>query len=142
VDSQTDVAERAARDELSAYTLTHGDRSFMHQHVVDAWAAQQATPESKAIGVAFALIGLYLHLERGYSGRDVQRAHIRFGRRRREWPAFDPPAERGALTTVDVMRSSPGPERDRAIEEWCASVWEAWDASHERVAALLRELGE
>ena len=49
---------QAARDELSAYTLTHGDPDFIHQHVVDAFAAQHAAAKSSAIGVAFALIGL------------------------------------------------------------------------------------
>jgi Family of unknown function (DUF5946) len=137
-----DPAEQAAHDELSAYTVMHRDPSFIHQHVVDAFAAQHATPRSNAIGVAFALIGLYLHLERGYTGRAVQRAHMRLARKRRQWPTFYPPAERGALTVVDVMSSPPGPRRDRAIEAWCAAVWEAWHASHGSVAALLRELGE
>ena len=137
-----DPAEQAAHDELSAYTLTHGDASFIHQHVVDAFAAQHATPHSKAIGVAFALIGLHLHLERGYTGREVQRAHMRLARKRKQWPFFDPPTERGALTVVDVMRAPPGRERDQAIEDWCVAVWKAWRASHERVAALLHDLGE
>jgi hypothetical protein len=141
-DSPDKAAERAAQDELSIYTQTHGDPSFIHQLVVDAFAAQHPTPTSNRIGVAFALIGLYLHLERGNTGREVQRAHVRLARKRRLWPAFDPPPERGALTAIDVMRSPPGPERDQAIEDWCASVWEAWHASHRRVAALLEELGE
>jgi hypothetical protein len=137
-----DEAERAAQNELSAYTLMRGDAAFMHQQVVDALAAQRGTPGSKPIGVAFALIGLYLHLERGYTGRDVQRAHMRLARKRKQWPAFDPPAERGAITAVEVMQSPPGPQRDQAIEEWCVSVWEAWRDSHDRVAAMLRELDE
>jgi hypothetical protein len=109
LDLPIEPADRAAHDELSAYTLGHGDSSFIHQHVVDAFAAQHATPRSNAIGVAFALIGLYLHLERGYTGRAVQRTHMRLARKRRQWPTFDPPAERGALTVVDVMSSPPGP---------------------------------
>jgi len=134
-------AEQAARDELSAYTLTHGDPGFIHQHVVDAFAAQHATAKSSAIGVAFALIGLYLHLARGYSGRQVQAAHRRLAQRRRQWPAFDPPRDTGELTVIDVMRSPPGAERDRAIEDWCGSVWAAWRGSHARVAALLGDPG-
>jgi hypothetical protein len=137
-----EAAERAAQDELTIYSLMHGDPSFIHQLVVDAYAAQHVTPSSKRIGVAFALIGLYLHIERGNTGREVQRAHIRLARKRKEWPVFDPPGERGTLTSVDVMRSPPGPRRDQAIEAWCASVWQAWHASHGRVAALLEELAE
>lgn len=142
MDAAIDAAEQAALVELSAYTLGRGDATFMHQHVVDAWAAQHASAGSKPIGVAFGLIGLYLHLERGYTGREVQLAHIRLARKRRQWATFDRPTERGVITAVDVMRSAPGPERDEAIERWCAAVWEAWHASHERVAALLQEVDE
>ncbi len=135
-------AEQAARDELSAYTLTRGDPTFIHQHVVDAFVAQHVTAQSKPIGVAFALIGLYLHLERGYSGRQVQEAHMRLARQRKQWPAFVPPADAGELTVIDVVQSAPGVARDRAIEDWCTSVWQAWRGSHAQVAALLTELGE
>ena len=136
------MTDEDASNELAAYTLAHGDPAFIHQHVVDAFAAQHATEDSKPIGVAFALIGLYLHLERGRTGREIQRAHMRLGRRRRQWPAFEPPPTRGEITIHDVLAAAPGPERDHAIDDWCASVWQAWSGSHERVAALLRETGE
>jgi hypothetical protein len=138
----TTDADRAAYDELAAYTLSHSDPRFIHQHVVDAFGAQHATDESKRIGVAFALIGLCLHLERGLSGRDVQRAHVRLARTRREWPTFDVPIERGDMTIHDVIAATPGAKRDRAIQAWCASVWQAWSRSHERVRELLDEMGE
>ena len=142
VDQTIAPAEQAALDELSAYTLTRGDADFIHQHVVDAFAAQHATTRSKAIGVAFGLIGLYLHLEGGYTGREVQAAHIRLARKRKQWPAFVPPSDTGELTVMDVMRSPPGAERDQAIGDWCRSVWAAWHDSHAQVAALLSDLGE
>ncbi|HKN67515.1 MAG TPA: DUF5946 family protein, partial [Gemmatimonadaceae bacterium] len=91
-------AERDAYDELCAYTLTHGDVTFIHQHVVDAWAAQHATPESKPIGVTFALAGLYLHVERQLTGRQVQLAHMRMAKQKRDWPAFILPESRGTMT--------------------------------------------
>jgi len=142
VDDDAASPDRAAYDELAAYTLSHGDPAFIHQYVVDAFAAQHATEDSRPIGVAFALIGLYLHLERGRSGREVQQAHIRLARRRRQWPTFALPVERGDLTIRDVFAVPPGPERDRAIDRWCASVWKAWSGSHHRVVALLAEIGE
>jgi hypothetical protein len=43
-----------------AWTMSLRDSAFVHQYVVDAWAAQHAENGSKPIGVAFALIGLYL----------------------------------------------------------------------------------
>jgi hypothetical protein len=141
-DDEETGADRAAYDELASYTLSHGEPAFIHQHVVDAFAAQRATEESKPIGVAFALIGLYLHVERGRTGREVQQAHMRLGRRRRQWPTFDLPPTRGEITIHDVVAVTPGPERDRAIDDWCASVWQAWSGSKERVVALLRETGE
>jgi hypothetical protein len=47
-------------DELCCYTLERGDASFIHQHVVDAQIAQQASDATKPIALAFALAGLYL----------------------------------------------------------------------------------
>jgi hypothetical protein len=41
------------RDELMAWTMSLSDAAFVHQHVVDAWAAQHADEHSKPIGVAF-----------------------------------------------------------------------------------------
>jgi len=133
--------ERDAYDELCAYTLTHGDASFIHQHVVDAFAAQNATDSSKPIGVAFALVGLYLHVEKGFSGRQVQRVHMEPARRKRDWPRFALPADRGNFTALDVMKIAEGIGRDRAIDSWCANVWTAFAAQRERVISLLNEHG-
>jgi uncharacterized protein DUF5946 len=134
-------SEVDAYHELSAYTLTRGDLTFIHQHVVDAWAAQHAVAGVKPIGLTFALAGLYLHLERGFSGRQVQRAHMEMARRKREWPAFDMPAQRGSMTAIDVMAAPEGPARDKAIDAWCRSVWEAFSANRPAVEAVLREYG-
>jgi hypothetical protein len=37
------------------------------------------------------------------------------------------------------MRAAAGPERDAAIDAWCASVWRAFAESHAIVAELLRQ---
>ena len=135
------ASERQAYDELQCYTLGHGSPGFIHQHVVDAWAAQHADEQTKPIGLAFALIGLYLHVERRFSGRQVQRVHMKLGRRRRTWPSFPLPRERGSVTAVQVMAAQAGPERDKAIDSWCASVWDAFRDSHRAVAELLKHHG-
>lgn len=135
-------AERAANDELLAYTLTHDDPAFIHQYVVDAWAAQRSTDDAKPIVRAFALIGLCLHLERGWTGRQVQLAHMRLARGHPTWPRFSPPADLGAVTAIDVLAAAPGHARDEAIEAWCASVWAAWRGSHDAVARLVAKHGE
>jgi len=135
------AAERDAYDELCAYTLTHGDITFIHQHVVDAWAAQHATPASKPIGVTFALAGLYLHVERQLTGRQVQLAHMKMARQKRSWPTFVLPEQRGAMVAIDVMRAPEGEERDRAIDAWAASVWNAFSMNRPTLVRLLAEYG-
>ncbi len=132
-----------ARSELMAYTVEHArsDPSFIHQLGVDAWAAQHATAESKSISVAFALIGLCLHLEKGFTGKQVQDAHVTLARNQKMWPRFELPSERGDITVFHVLAESPGPERDAMIEAWCASVWESYRESHKIVRELVaREL--
>ena len=135
------TAEREAYDELCGYTLTHGDLTFIHQHVVDAWAAQHATPNGKPIGVTFALAGLYLHVERQLTGRQVQLAHMKMARQKRSWPAFVLPETRGAITAIDVMRAPEGEERDNAIHGWAESVWEAFSMNRLTLVKLLAEYG-
>ena len=132
------TSEREAYDELQCYTLGHGGPGFIHQHVVDAWAAQHADERTKPIGLAFALIGLYLHVEKGFSGRQVQQVHMKLGRRKQAWPSFQLPRERGSVTAVQVMAAQAGPERDKAIDSWCASVWETFSESHRAIAELLK----
>jgi hypothetical protein len=133
--------EEDAYHEVCAYTLTKGDPTFIHQHVVDAWAAQHASAESKPIGVFFALVGLYLHLERGFTGRQVQRAHMELAKRMEPWPVGTLPAARGAITALDVLAAPGGDARDARIDEWCEAVWAEYADSRERVVELLRRRG-
>jgi hypothetical protein len=135
------ASEHDLYDELCAYTLSRGDATFIHQHVVDAFGAQYATAESKPIGVAFSLAGLYLHVERGFTGRQVQRAHMQLSRRKRTWPRFQLPEDRGGYTVVDVMAAPPGLARDEAIDRWCVSVWSAFASSRSAVVEFLRPYG-
>lgn len=136
------MSQKSDRDlyhELSYYTLTHPSPAFIHQFIVDAFAAQQATAKTKPIRLAFALVGLYLHVEKGCTGRQVQQVHVRLARRRRSWPTFKLPKDRGDVTVADVLGAPPGPLRDAAIERWCRSVWNAYRENHEQVAKLLEE---
>lgn len=130
---------RQAYDELCCYTLAHSDPSFIHQHLVDAFAAQDSVETDKPIRLSFALIGLYLYIERQFTGKQVQLAHLKLGRHKRQWPTFRFPQDRGSITAADVLLTPEGPERDRMIRQWCASVWEAFSDSHEIVAELARE---
>jgi Family of unknown function (DUF5946) len=134
----TDNAELQQYHELCAYSLTHSDPAFLHQHVVDAFAAQCANESTKPITLTFALIGLYLHVEKRQSGRQVQRVHMLLARRRKDWPRFDLPFDRGDVTVSDVMHVPAGPARDTMIDTWCACVWAAYRARHAQVAELIQ----
>jgi hypothetical protein len=129
--------------ELAFYSLELRDPEFIHQHVVDAYAVQHAGTESKPIGVVFGLIGLYLHLERNFSGRQVQRAHMQLARTRKRWVAPPIPAQqRAAVRVADVVAAPPGPERNAMIHRWCEAVWQDWQHARPVMVELARELLE
>lgn len=136
------MSAEALFHELAFYTLAHGDPAFIHQHVVDAYAAQNADCVTKPITITFALIGLYLYLEHGFTGRQVQLAHMRMARHRKPWLSFPLPGERGNIQVSDVLAAEPGACRDAAIRTWCESVWRAWAHARAEIAALAHsELG-
>ena len=139
--STTAISDHDAYHELCAYTLTHGDPVFIHQHVVDAFAVQSADERTKPIALTFGLVGLYLRVERQFSGRQVQRAHMAMAQRKHTWPSFSLPRERGSITARDVVAAPAGPQRDAAIDAWCESVWDAFRANHAAVRALVAEYG-
>ena len=128
---------RAAYDEVYVYTM--GRPRFILQHVVDAFAAQTANEETKAITVTFALAGLYLHVERQFTGRQVQLAHQQLACRKRDWPTVHLPTDRGTMTVYDVLAAPVGAERDNAISAWCQSVWTAFRDNRPAIIELLRE---
>jgi hypothetical protein len=126
----------ALMNEMTYYTLAHGDASFIHQHLVDAYGAQHVRQSQSTIGAAFALAGLYLAVERGFNGRQVQKMHMRMARTSKRWPRFDPPESAGPLTVADVLTVEPGPRRDGKLMEWCARVWGAWSSEQDRVRRM------
>jgi hypothetical protein len=128
----------SAYHELYAYTMGRGT-DFILQHVVDAYAAQTATSATKPMKIVFALVGLYLHVEKQFSGRRVQRVHMLMGRRKREWPRIPLPQGRGELSVADVLAVAEGAERDLAIDAWCRSVWNAYADSRSIIVTLLDE---
>jgi hypothetical protein len=129
---------RRLMHELSYYTLAHGDPAFIHQHLVDAYGAQHVRPQSKStIGAAFALAGLYLAVERGFTGRQVQKTHVMMASRSKQWPRFEPSPGAWALTVADVLKVEPGPGRDQELLRWCASVWAAWSSEQKRVREMV-----
>lgn len=128
--------------ELSAYTLSLMDRDFIHQLCTDSYAAQHSGESVKPITTVFALVGLHLAVERGFTGRQVQRAHMVLARRtgrRVEWPRMDPPPRVGEVTVLTVMRARAGDERAARIRDWASDVWKSWADQHERIRAICQD---
>lgn len=134
------MEDEATYHELILYTLAHPSPEFIHQYVIDAFAAQHPSKHSKPITLWFALAGLYLHLEKGFTGKQVQMMHIQMAAsHNRNWPIFDPPLFLGAVTVHSVLACHEGRQRDEEIQKWCISVWGAWHECHERVSVLIKE---
>lgn len=133
-----EIPEQEAYHQLCFYTLAHPDPSFIHQHVVDAYTAQHANVNTKPIALAFALIGLYLYIEKSYPGKQVQRAHMQMAKRRKQWPVFSQPMNKGGIAVGDVVAAPPGETRDEMLRNWCIAVWGAYHESHEGVASLVQ----
>jgi hypothetical protein len=133
----TPPAELSAYDQLYLYSGTRGRDTFILQLVVDAHGAQIATTETKPIALVFALIGLFLHVEKGFTGLQVQDVHMQLGRKKHQWPKITLPTRRGDITAVDVLKVAEGPQRDAAISEWCRSVWEAYRENRHTIIELL-----
>jgi len=127
--------------ELTAYTLSRGDPDFLHQVAVDAYGAQHSGGPTRNITTVYALVGFCLAVEHGYTGRQVQRAHMVLAKRKTDWPRLEPPATPGALTVQDVLRAERGEARDEMLMQWARSVWAAWpEAGREWIRGVARGL--
>lgn len=122
--------------QLSVFTLQEHDSYFIHQLAVDAYTAQHSGENTKPIGTAFALIGLYLVFEKGYSGKEVQAVHILLGKRSKVWPHFLRPAEKADFTVKDVV-NCPDNLKNKMIKKWAESVWSIWKADYKMVEKLV-----
>ena len=130
-----------AYDHLYVYAGTRGRERFILQNVVDAHHAQTATEQTKPIVMIMALVGLYLHVERAFSGLQVQHVHMQLGRKKHQWPKLVLPRDRGSITAEDVMEAPEGDARDAAIAEWCRSVWESYAENRPTIVDLLQRHG-
>ncbi len=130
-------SEQEIYNELACYTLSLADPEFIHQHIVDAFGAQRADENTKPIGIMFALAGLYLYLEKNYTGRQVQLAHTQMAKKRKKWPMLELPEKRGDITVADVLNAAPEKKRQEMIRKWCISVWDAYKKNHDIIAVLV-----
>lgn len=130
--------DQALFDELSFYTLARARSEFIHQLAIDTFTAQHATASTKPIAVVFALLGLYLHAERGFTGLEIQRVHMRLAPLRLPWPVLPLPERHADLTVADMLAAEPGPTRDAMIRRWCVAEWQVWIDSRAAIAHLLK----
>jgi hypothetical protein len=119
--------------DLSFYTVSKQDAEFIHQYAVDAYEAQHAGGKTRNITAAFGLIGLYLALEKGYTGKQVQQAHMQIAKIRKDWSRLEPPVRPAQLTVMDVLKAPDGMEKDTMIRQWMKAVWENWADRQMRV---------
>lgn len=131
------AAPREQYDEVYVYAMSRP--GFLLQHVADAFAAQTADGHTKPISIVFALVGLYLYVEKQFSGVQVQKVHTLLARRKRAWPHVPLPAGRGRMTVIDVLAANAGQERDESIHAWCQSVWSSFHDSRTIIITLLAE---
>ena len=122
--------------ELTYWTLARQDGRFIHQHAVDAYEAQHAGGKTRPITAVFGLIGLYLALEKGYTGRQVQLAHMKIAFRRKDWPRLEPPARKAELTVMDVLTAETDEEKEEMLLKWAGSVWDIWEERQQWVREI------
>lgn len=132
------MTSQEAFNALSYYTLSHKTDEFIHQYIVDTFAVQTADEKTKPIKIAFGLIGLYLHIEKGYTGKMVQRAHMQLAKYKKFLPKFNLPENKGDITVFDVLKIPEGEGRDEKIEEWMRSVWDEYKENHNTVENFLK----
>lgn len=120
-------------NELAYYTLSQDVKYFIHQHVVDAYTAQYATKSTKKIALFFALAGLYLTVEKGYSGKQVQLAHLKMANDKEMIPSLHPINIEQTNKIETILLFAPGAERDKKIIEWCHWVWDKYTVHHDQV---------
>lgn len=126
--------------ELAFYTLSHKSNDFIHQNIVDAFTAQVADEKTKPIAIVYALAGLYLHILKNYTGKQVQMAHVAMSKGTKVFEKINLPENRGNITIKEVLETSPGLERDKMIHQWCISVWDAYSSEQHKVIDITNNL--
>lgn len=127
-------------NELAFYTLSHKGKDFIHQHLVDAYTIQTANENTKPIAIIYALAGIYLHVEKNYTGKEVQQAHLKMSKKSKVFPIIILPKNRGAITISDIIKIDDPKEKKVAIHKWCESIWQAFSSQHQIIIETTESL--
>jgi hypothetical protein len=123
--------------EFSNFTLSVRDQNFPHQLAVDTYAAQHYGAKMKPVTITFALIGLHLAFERGYTGREVQDAHVLLGKLHERWPGFTVTRKADEVNGSNVLQNISKDNYGQLLAKWGKSVWDSWKPEHENVRKLV-----
>lgn len=125
---------------LTYYTLSLRDDNFVHQLAVDTYTAQHFGQQVKPIAITFALVGLYLVNEKGYSGKEVQEVHGRLANANtsKNWLYFPMPQKKASRTVKQVLEA---PDKLDMLYKWSEAVWEIWKDQKGQIAELLKQYG-
>ena len=134
-------------DEILAREYQDFGYAAVHQLSVDTAASPYAvqhpgrrTPQTIQ-SVNVHLISLCLVLERGCDAARATQIMDRAVRRfKGQFAWLEPPASRGALTVLDVVRAGDAEEHQRQVRRWAESAWEAWSFHHATIHAWVGRL--
>jgi hypothetical protein len=91
----------------------------------------------KPVTITFALVGLYLIFERGYTGREVHRAHMLLGKLQKKWPRFESKIKGDEITVAEILQTISKDNFKEVLSRWGKSVWDSWKPEHENVKKLV-----
>jgi hypothetical protein len=121
---------------LAYYTFSLQDENFIHQHVVDANTVANADKHTKLISLTFALVRLYLFVEKAFTGKEVQQFHTLMSNNKTAWPTIRLAVPNETINIDMVLNTDAGIERNAMIEIWCIHVWNNNQINHAAIKAL------
>lgn len=108
------------------------DRDGSAVVALDAYQAQHS-PRGARRTLVFSLVGLHLAMEKGRTGRQVQKVHQELARTRHPLPTLEPVDACDAGTAADGLARIPCDGIFTAAQDWAGHVWSAYAASHPEI---------
>lgn len=114
-----------------------------HRHTVDAYAASHPGDGSRRAvqSVAGHLVALHLLIDRGLEPAFVTRMIGAAVRHAADFHGLEPPSFEGTMTILDIAATTTTDAHERAVYDWAASVWRAWEPHHATVKRWALLLG-
>lgn len=110
-----------------------GELAVWQQPAADAFTLQHWSGSMPPIRQAFALNGLYLVFELGYTGLQARAAHGRLAGTGAAWTTYEVPDHAGDMRASDVSIAAVAHCADD-MASWGRTAWDAWEHAHDAVA--------